>query len=242
MAEVVYLTQRIRDILNGMVGPREKIALFLGERVSDNEIYIINTTGPFEGEINTVSLNEIFHMNYVVGSVMNANMAFRQKGSLDRFVVLTCHSHPGIVGQIVNAGYIGWSVDDIPEEYTNTRGALIQLMDKGNNLVHLMLKPQSDGKTGDDVALEQVAGQWRIVEYEFFVRPAPHLAGKPFTGEVDIECYKYDPQMRLGKIRKVEISSKALTPQDLLRTILDPSKVIIEVEKETGNLVMPYRV
>lgn len=242
MAETIHLTQKIKDILTSMgFGSKEKIALFLGERVFPEDIYVVNTTGPFEGEITSASLDRIFHMSYVVGAIINANRPSRERGSLDRFLIFVCHSHPGTVGEIVNPGYIGWSVDDVHPEYEGSRGKLIQLRDKGNNLVYLMLKRQSDGKDGDDIALEQIANQWRIVDYEFFVRPSSHLAGKHFTGEIDIECYRYDPQMRLGKIRKIPIAENPLTPRELMRTLLNPEKVIVETEKETGNLVLPYR-
>ena len=234
--------QRIKDMLTSMgFGTKEKIALFLGERVSPEDIYVVNTTGPFEGEITSASLDRIFHMSYVVGAIINANRPSRERSSLDRFLIFICDSHPGIVGEIVNPGYIGWSVDDIPPEYEGSRGTLIQLRDRGGGLVYFMLKQQSDGKGGDDIALEQVANQWRIVDYELFVRPTPYLANKPFTGETDIECYRYDPQMKLGKIRKIPIAENPLTPRELMRTLLNPEKVIVETEKDTGNLVLPYR-
>ena len=58
MAETIYLTQKIKDILTSMVfGRKEKIALFLGDRVSNNEIYVINWYGPAEGETTSVSLS-----------------------------------------------------------------------------------------------------------------------------------------------------------------------------------------
>ena len=87
MPETIHLTQRIREILRSMVGPKEKIALFLGERVSPDDIYVTNTTGAFEGEITSASLNRIFHMDYAVGAIMNANRSLRERGSLDRFVI-----------------------------------------------------------------------------------------------------------------------------------------------------------
>ena len=60
MAEIVYLTQWIKDMLaNMMFAKKEKMNLLLGDRVSHNDIYVTNATIPFEGEVNSVSLQRI---------------------------------------------------------------------------------------------------------------------------------------------------------------------------------------
>lgn len=243
MAETVYLTQKIKEILTNMcVGTREKMALFLGDRVSENEIYITNTTGAFEGETTTVSLDRIFHMDKVIGVIINANRYFRERGLSDKYVLFTSHSHPAIVGEIVYPGIEAWSVDDVPPEDNELRGRGVSRNDLDGSLLHFSLKTVSDGKGGDDIFLQMTADRWRAIEYHLFIRPSPYLVNKPMTQDgVAVDCYRYDTQMRLGKIRRIEISPRLLTPQDLMRTLLDSTKVIIETEKSTGNLILPYR-
>lgn len=241
MPETAYLADGIRNILKSMTGPKEKIALFLGERVSDDEIYVTNTTGAFEGEATSVSIDRIFHADHTLGAIINANRHLREREDDGRFVVFACHSHPSLQGEIINRGATAWSVDDVPGEYEGLRGTYVQLRDRGGSLISFMLKDVSDGKGGDDIFMEMVANKWRIIEYQFFVRPPDHLAGKPMQGEVAVDCYRYDPQMRLGKIRKIPIAEKALNPQDLMKTILDSTKIIWEIDKTTGYLVLPYR-
>ena len=244
MAETIHLTQRIKEVLLYMgIGQREKIALFLGERVSPDEIYVINTTGPSEGEPTSVSLERIFHVNQTLGAIQNANRYLSERnGQLDRFVLFESHSHSLNIGDIVEPGYTAWSVDDVPPEYNELRGKVTGFNDRGGSLIHLSIKKASDGKGGDDISLEETANKWRLIEHHLFVRPAIYLSGRPMTKEgVDVDCYKYDPQMKLGKIRKIEIAQRTLTPQDLMRTILDQSKPMVVVEEGSGNLVLPYR-
>lgn len=223
-------------------GAKEQIALFLGDRVSENEIYVTNTTGGFVGEVTSASLGKIFHMDHVVGAIINANRHFREKGLADKYVLFTSHSHPGIIGGIVNPGYTAWSVDDVPPEDNGLRGRVVSRNDQNGSLLYFSLKTVSDGEGGDDLFMRMTADRWRAIEYHLFVRPAVYLAGKPMTKDgVAIDCYKYDPQMRLGKVIKIKIDEQLLTAQDLMRTALDSTKPIVESHPTTGNLVLPYR-
>lgn len=223
-------------------GDREKIALFLGDRVSPNEIFVTNTTGPFEGEATTVSLDRVFHLDYVIGAITYANRTFRERKLPDKYILFTSHSHPRNVGEIVMPGYEAWSVDDVPPQYDKDRGRVIQERDLDGNLIYFCLKQISDGKGGDDIFLRMTADRWRAIEYHLFVRPRPYLVGKPMTQDgVAIDCYRYDPQMRLGNVRKVEIADRLLTPQNLTRTLLDPEKTIVVKHPEVEQLVLPYR-
>lgn len=242
MAETVYLTQRIKDILINMVfGHKEKIALFLGDRVSNNEIYVTNVWGPAEGEVTSASLNSLLRMDYVVGAILNANKGYIDRHGVYKYVIFTSHSHPRMPGEKVWRGDEAWSVDDVPPQYESQRGNVIAIEDKGSKLIYFSLKDKSDGKGGDDLFIKMTADRWRASEYQLFARPAPHLVEQPMTREVAIDCYKYDPEMSLGKIRKIEIADRVLTEQDLKRTLLDPNKLAVIQEEGTGNLVLPYR-
>ena len=242
MTEKIYLTQRIKEILTEMgFGPKEKIALFLGDKFSKDEIYVTNTTGAFEGEATSASLDNIFHVDKVLGAVINANRPFRERNLRDKYVLFASHSHPRNIGEVVNPGYIGWSVDDVPSDYENLRGRVVQIKDLNGNQIYFTLKSVSNGKDGDDRFMEGVAGRKRLKEFHFFICPTSNIARKKFTGEVAVDCYKYDPQ-GIGKIRKVEIAQQLLTTKYLQKTLLDPQKVVIvETEKDTGNLVLPYK-
>ena len=242
MSETVHLTENVKRILTNMVfGYREKIALFLGDRVSDKEIYVINWWGPSEGEVTSVSLNSLLNMDAVIGAILHANRSYRERYGLDKYVIFTSHSHPSMLGQTVRPGDEAWSVDNVPPRYHSSRGYGIREKDRHGNLIYFSLKTHSDGKGGDDVFMEMTADTWRVAEYHLFVRPPVHLVNKPMTREVAIDCYKYDPEMILGKIMKVDISERVLTPKDLERTLLDPNELVVVQEKGTGNLVLPYR-
>tara|TARA_Y100000031_G_C8038721_1_gene300665 strand:- start:232 stop:666 length:435 start_codon:yes stop_codon:yes gene_type:complete len=126
-----------------------------------------------------------------------------------------------MLDQIIKPGLEAWTVADVPERYENSRGGLLAIEDRGGNLVHLNLMGASDDKRGDDVSFQETAERYGTIEYEFFVRPPPHLIGMPMTREVAIDCYRYDPTM-VGKIRKLPIADQVLTEHQLTRTILDP--------------------
>ena len=243
MTETVYLTAQIKNTLSSMgFGLREKIALFLGDRVSDNAIYVTNTTGPFEGEINSVSLRRIFQFDFVMGAVVNANRNYRERYGMDKYVLFTSHSHPRNLGEIVLNGDQAWSVNDVTQQDDGLRGKVTYLRDKGNNLVLFALMENSDKRGGDDLHIIKIADGWRTAEYHFFVRPPAYRVGKPMTKEIAVDCYKYDPEMRLGKIRKIEIAKELLTPADLGKTLLDPGKPLVLVERDGhGGFVLPYR-
>jgi len=243
MAEIVYLTQWIKDMLaNMMFAKKEKMNLLLGDRVSHNDIYVTNATIPFEGEVNSVSLQRIPGFERILGAVLNANRVYREMGlGWDRFVLFSCHSHPRFVGEIVQPGDEGWSVDDVPPEYESLRGRVTSAKDREGNLLYFGLKSKSDGKGGDDVFTHQVADKWSIIEYQFWVHPPFYLVGKPMTKDAAIDCFKYDPEMKLGKIRKIKIADKLLTDEDLKRTILNPGENLYYTDPATGKLTLPYR-
>jgi hypothetical protein len=229
-------------LTNMMFAEKEKINLLLGDRVSQDEIYVTNATVPFEGEPTSVSLGRIPGFQNILGSVIYANRAFRERGGLwDRFVLFSCHSHPRLVGEIVPYGYEAWSVDDVPPEYESLRGRIISAKDRDDNLIYFSLKDKSDGKSGDDLFMEQVANKWRVIENQFWVHPPFHLVGKPMTRDAAVDCFKYDPEMKLGKIRKIPIAPEVLTPEQLKKTIFDPNLSLYYVEEKTGKLVLPYR-
>src|SRR3989344_9151833 len=135
MAEIVYLTQWIKDMLaNMMFAKKEKMNLLLGDRVSHNDIYVTNATIPFEGEVNSVSLQRIPGFERILGVVLNANRTYREMGlAWDRFVLFSCHSHPRLGGEIVQMGDEAWSIGDVPPEYEGSRGRLTSANDKGGN-------------------------------------------------------------------------------------------------------------
>lgn len=171
MAETVYLTQWIKDMLTSMVfGRTEKMNLLLGDRVSANEIYVANSTVPFEGEINSVSLERIPGFDRLLGVVLNANRTYREMGlNWDRFVLFSCHSHPRLVGEIVQRGDEAWSVNDVTSEYESLRGQVTSAKDKDGNLIYFGLMSKSDKrKGGDDIFMEHVANKWRQIEYQFW--------------------------------------------------------------------------
>ena len=243
MPETVYLTREIKDMLVGMVfGKKEKMNLLLGERVSNNEIYVVNRTVPFDGEATSVSLKSIPGFDNILSAALIANQSFRQKGGTwDRFLLFSCHSHPRLVGEIVPGGYEAWSVDDVPKKYENVRGRVTSANDRNGNLLHFCLKLKSDGHSGDDVFFKLVAEKWSLIKHQFFVRPPIDLVGKPMTQEVALYCYEYDPDMQLGKIRQIPIAKQVLTTEQLRKTILDPGLPLYNVEEETGKLVLPYK-
>ncbi len=243
MNETVFLTQLVKDTLNNMIfGPKERIAIFLGDRVSENEIYVTNASPAFEGDVSSVSLKHLYKFDFIIGAVMNANKILRESNMVEKYMVLIAHSHPAEIGKIVEPGHEAWSVDDVLPKYEGYRGTVTGFNDRGGCLVHFSVKIKSTGKSGDDIALRQVAEEWNIIEYEFFVRPPIHLVGKPMTSEVAVDCYKYDPHMELGKILKVKISNHILNSKDLNKTLLNPTKSVFVIHPKTGNMVLPYRI
>ena len=85
------------------------------------------------------------------------------------------------------------------------------------------------------------ANRWRVAEHHLFTRPPPNRVDRAMTREVAIDCYKYDPEMILGKIRKIDIAERVLSAEDLTRTLLKPNELAVLQEEGTGNLVLPYR-
>lgn len=256
MAETIYLTKGIRNVLASMCfGAKEKIALLLGDRVSKDEIYVTNTTGAFESGIRLANLEDIPQLWGILTAVRNANIYFNKRNLPDEYLLFLAHSHNCIVGQIVNPPDVAWTCYDISAQYESFRGKVIKEKDLGKNEIYFYLQPKSE-MSGDDKLLEMTAA-WggptknilignrkyplNIIEYYFFIHPPQHLVGKPMTNEVAIDCFKYDPQMALGKIRKIAIAQKVLTQNDLVKTLLDPTKPIVVAEEGTGNLVLPYR-
>lgn len=244
MPETVYLTQWIRDMLTSMVfDSREQMNLLLGDRVSHNDIYVTNATVPFKGETTSVSIGRIPGFDKILGAVLNANRIYRGMGlTWDRFVLFWCHSHPRLVGEIVPRGYEAWSVYEVPPQYDTERGNVIGVKDRDGNLLYFSLMDKNSQRGGDDLFIQQTADTWRTMEYTFFTRPSFRLIGKPMTGDgVEIDCFKYDPEMRLGKIRKIPIAEQVLTKEQLMKTILDPEKSLYNVEEQSGRVVLPYR-
>jgi hypothetical protein len=243
MVETVHITQRIKDMLTNMVlAKKEYMTLALGERVSDTEIFVTNSTVPFEGDYTSVSPDAIPGFDSIVNAVLFANTSFRQRGgSFDRFNLFWAHSHPRMIGQVVRPGWEAWSVDDVPKKYEASRGRAMAIEDSGGNLLHFSLSDKSDGKSGDDVFFQLVAETYSTIQYTFFARPPAHLVGKPMTREVAIDCYRYDPSMVLGKIRKIPIADEVLTPPQLTRTLLDPSLSLANYSEESRRIVLPYR-
>jgi len=243
MLETVHITQWIKDMLTGMVfGPREKMNLLLGDRVSHSDIYVTNATIPFEGEINSVSLQRIPGFERILGAVLNANRTYREMGlTWDRFVLFSCHSHPRLVGEIVQSGDEAWSIGDVPPEYEGSRGRITSANDREGNLIHFCFLDKGR-KGGDDLFTEQVADKWRIIEYQFWSHPPVHLVGKSMTRDgAQIDCFKYDPEMKLGKIRKIQIAEQVLTQEQLRKTILNPGENLYYADPKTGQLTLPYR-
>tara|TARA_Y100000310_G_scaffold344655_1_gene458583 strand:- start:3046 stop:3789 length:744 start_codon:yes stop_codon:yes gene_type:complete len=244
MVETVYLTQWIKDMLTSMVfGPREKMNLLLGDRVSNLEVYITNATIPFEGEVNSVSLERIPGFERIIGAVLNANRTYREMGlNWNRFVLFSCHSHPRMVGEIVQRGDEGWSVNDVPPEYESIRGSVTSAKDRDGNLLYFGLMSKSDKrKGGDDRFIKMVADKWRIMEHQLWVHPPFYLVGKQMTKDVAIDCFKYDPDMKLGKIRKIPIAPQVLTQEQLKKTILSPGDNLYYTDPRTDQLTLPYR-
>jgi hypothetical protein len=244
MPETVYLTKWIKDMLTSMVfGEKEKMNLLLGDRVSHSDIFVTNATIPFPGEVNSVSLSRIPGFENLMGKVLEANLVYRQSGlKWNRFVLFSCHSHPRLVGEIVQPGDEGWSVDKVPPKYEESRGRATSVNDMDGNLLHFSLKSKSDGKGGDDIFMELVANKWRLIEYQFWSHPPIHLVGKPMTRDgAQVDCFKYDPEMMLGKIRKIRIADRLLTEDDLKKTILNPGENLYYTDPKTGKMTLPYR-
>ena len=244
MAETVYLTQWIKDMLISMgIGPKEKMNLLLGDRVSNLEIYVTNAVVPFEGNVNDVSIENIPGFERLIGVVLNANRIYREMGlNWDRFLLFACHSHPRMIGEAVNLGDVGWSVNDVPPEYESLRGSITSVNDKDGNLINVCLLSKDDKRNGgDDRFMKMVADKWRIIEYQFWAHPPNYLVGKPMTRDVAIDCFRYDPEMKLGKIRSIPIAPQVLTQEQLKKTILNPGESLFYTDPKTKQMTLPYR-
>ncbi|GEM_PF-1832276 len=246
MAETVYLTNEIRKMLTEMIiGQREKILILVGERFGD-QIYITNRTIPFEGNFDSVSLTRIPGWDFILNAIDRANAPYKSQigeNSQTRFIIFYSHCHPIEYGQIVNPGLVAWSIGGVPPKYESYRGRVITLPDKNGNEIKFCLTMAGDDRGGDDLSIQHVADRWRLIEYHLFVRPAPHTAGRRFSRNLDdiaVDCYKYDPEMILGKIRKVNIAQRDLSESDLVKTILKPGP-LTENDPDTGKMVLAYR-
>lgn len=243
MAETVYLIQRIKDMLtNTVFSTKETSLLLLGDRVSQKEIYVVNTTVPFEGQETSTSIDKIPGFDMIIRVVRDANTIIKQQNHSDedKYILFFAHSHPQLLGQIVQPGYDAWSVNEVPPDYEASRGSTLREFDRDGNLLYFSLARDSTNRGGDDIALEKYAKEFGIT-YTFFVRPPSHLVYLPMRREVAIDCYKYDPRAKIGKIRKIQISPQILGSQELLRTLLDPNKYIFESDQKGGHIVLPFR-
>ncbi len=242
MAETVYLTSEIRKTLTEMpIGPKEKILFLLGERISHDTIFVTNRTTPFTDRFTSASLEKIPEWDRIINVVIMANMPFRAVGQ-NKFILFVSHSHPVQVGELVNRGYTAWSVGNVPQKYSQNRGSVISVPDKNNNPILFSLAME-DKSSGDDRAMEYTGHKADFANYHLFVRPAPHTANRRFMGnpgDIAIDCYKYDPEMILGKIRKIEISPHDLNEDDLLKPALLPG-LLTEYDEKLKRMVLPYR-